>query len=537
MNQSGKFSKSLIKRIRDFKFYQQKRLLIFIFLALIAMFFINLKAPLDPDLGWHLANGRYFLEHHAIPRLDMLSYSMADYSWIAHEWFTDIIFFWIYNNFGFWPLAIIFSLIAGAAFLLAASAIFTSWEYRITAALIGSLASVPIIGIRPQVITLFGLGLIIFLLFRWRRSPSNKLIFWLPLIFLFWVNLHGGFSIGLVVLFLFLFLETTKFFYQKISFWQSSSISYPKTLIKIWLVKLKQRLFNISWFQNEVLSKQLLGKLALILLISILATLINPYGTGIYKEIYNTFAQTQSGAYVKEHIGEWQNVTSANAMSYFFIVYVIFLGFLVLLNIKKLDFTLIAFALISLYFGFSSWRHMPIYIVITLPLWVSSMKNLVGETLSSMSRSKLVISLLLLVTVLIGWQRVTQTFPLINSSEKAARAGNYPYGAVQYIKQHLDEFPGQMFNEYNWGGYLTWQLPEKKVFIDGRMAIWQLPDRNPFEDHDNFLSGKMNYAQFINKYDIDWVLAYPQRVASYILVNADWQIVYQDEISIIIKKP
>jgi len=531
-----KFWKSLIKRVRGFKF-KEGRLLIFIFLALVAMFFINLKAPLDPDLGWHFADGRYFLEHRDIPRKDMLSHSMADYPWIAHEWLTDIIFFWIYNNFGFWPLVILFSLIASAAFFLAASAIFTRLEYRVIAALIGSLASVPIIGIRPQVITLFGLGLIIFLLFRWRHSPSNKLIFWFPLIFLFWVNLHGGFSIGLVVLFLFLLLETIKFFYQKISFWQSSFVFSSQTPIKIWLGKLKNRLFSISWLQKEVLTWQLLRKLFLIFLISVLATLVNPYGVGIYKEIYTTFTQTQPGAYVKEHIGEWQNVTSASAMSYFFFLYVIFLGFLVLLNLKKLDFTLLALSLIFLYFGFLSWRNMPVYIVLTLPLWVLSMKNLVGETLSSMSRSKLVIFLLFLATLFIGWQRGVQTFPLVNSSEKAAQAGNYPYGAVQYIKKHIDQFPGQMFNEYNWGGYLTWQLPEKKVFIDGRMAIWQLPDRNPFEDHDNFLSGKINYAQVIDKYDIDWALIFPQRVASHILVNADWQIVYQDEISIILKKP
>jgi hypothetical protein len=510
---------------------------LFLFLALTAIFFINLKAPLDPDLGWHLADGRYFLEHRTIPRLDMLSHSMSDYPWIAHEWLTDIIFFWIYNNFGFWPLVIIFSLISSAAFLLAASAIFAKIEYRIIAALIGALASVPIIGVRPQVITLFGLGLIIFLLFNWRRTINYKMIFWLPLIFLFWANLHGGFVIGLAVLFLFLFLEIMKFLYQKIPLWKPFLIFSSRLSNKIWLGRFVKYLFNISWLRKEVLSKQLLKKLSLIFLISLLATLVNPYGIGIYREIYNTFSQTQAGAYVKEHIGEWQKITSANTMSHFFIIYVIFLGFLVLLNIKRLDSTLVVFALFFLYPAFSSWRNMPVYIVITLPLWVSSMQNLVGQTLSSMVRSKLVIFLLLLATGFIVWQRGNETFLLVNSPEKAAKAGNYPYGAVQYIKQHLDQFSGNMFNEYNWGGYLTWQLPEEKVFIDGRMAIWQLPGRNPFEDHDNFLSGKMNYSQFIKKYDIDWALIFPQRVVSYILVDDGWQILYQDEISIILKKP
>jgi tetratricopeptide (TPR) repeat protein len=43
----------------------------------------------------------------------------------------------------------------------------------------------------------------------------------------------------------------------------------------------------------------------------------------------------------------------------------------------------------------------------------------------------------------------------------------YPSSAVTFIQSNKPS--GNMFNPYNWGGYLIWHLyPEYKVFIDGR---------------------------------------------------------------------
>src|SRR6187200_379796 len=53
--------------------------------------------------------------------------------------------------------------------------------------------------------------------------------------------------------------------------------------------------------------------------------------------------------------------------------------------------------------------------------------------------------------------------------EQQIRHGN-PAGAVEYIRQ--TGLTGPMLNEYVFGGYLIWALPEHKVFIDGRGDVF-----------------------------------------------------------------
>ena len=86
------------------------------------------------------------------------------------------------------------------------------------------------------------------------------------------------------------------------------------------------------------------------------------------------------------------------------------------------------------------------------------------------------------------------------------------------MKDHLPA--GRIFSEYNWGGYLIWKLPEKKVFIDGRMPSWRWKD-NPegelgaaFDDYSDILSGDKDYKGMFTKYNVDTVLTYIPRKPS-----------------------
>ena len=62
-------------------------------------------------------------------------------------------------------------------------------------------------------ITLFGMALTLWLLYQWREKKI-KTLWWLPLIFLLWANLHGGFTIGLVLLAIFFAVELAKYLFK-----------------------------------------------------------------------------------------------------------------------------------------------------------------------------------------------------------------------------------------------------------------------------------------------------------------------------------
>jgi len=86
----------------------------------------------------------------------------------------------------------------------------------------------------------------------------------------------------------------------------------------------------------------------------------------------------------------------------------------------------------------------------------------------------------------------------------------YPKKAVEFLKTNLPQ--GQIFSKYGWGGYLIWKLPEKKVFIDGRMPSWRWKSPSNKEsnyamkDYQEILNGKTDYLPIFAKYGIDTLL-------------------------------
>ncbi|MBU2577824.1 hypothetical protein KKA69_03245, partial [Patescibacteria group bacterium] len=132
---------------------------------------------------------------------------------------------------------------------------------------------------------------------------------------------------------------------------------------------------------------------------------------------------------------------------------------------------------------------------------------------------------------------------LASDISKWSAEGKYPYNALGYIKKN--PLSGNMWNAYNWGGYLIWQLPQYKTFIDGRMTSWN--ENGKFFTKEYRLisydpeknSGLLN--KYLSDYNIRWILDTPEsKVIKYLLEksnqNSQWKSVYEDEISIIIKK-
>src|ERR1700694_5374886 len=88
------------------------------FLPYLAVFLASIFHPWDNDLGWHLAYGKYFFQHHAILRDNIFSTSMPNYHWVNSSWLTDLISYAIFNNFGFLGLSILGATTITATFYL-----------------------------------------------------------------------------------------------------------------------------------------------------------------------------------------------------------------------------------------------------------------------------------------------------------------------------------------------------------------------------------------------------------------------------------
>src|SRR3982751_4638046 len=55
----------------------------------------------DGDVSWHIATGRWILEHHAIPRTDPFSFTWAGKPWVPIEWLSGVMYASAYNLAGY----------------------------------------------------------------------------------------------------------------------------------------------------------------------------------------------------------------------------------------------------------------------------------------------------------------------------------------------------------------------------------------------------------------------------------------------------
>jgi hypothetical protein len=100
-----------------------------------------------------------------------------------------------------------------------------------------------------------------------------------------------------------------------------------------------------------------------------------------------------------------------------------------------------------------------------------------------------------------------------------------------------------MLNDYSWGGYLIWQLPEYKTFIDGRMTAWRDESSYLMEDYREIIyateKNRGVLDKYLEKYNIKWVLNRPDsQLVKYLKENRpdEWKVLFEDEVSTILKK-
>ncbi len=152
----------------------------------------------DGDTYWHLATGRWILEHQAVPRVDSFSYTFAGRPWHAHEWLSELIMWSAFAAGGWNGLQLLFA----GAFGVTAVAIGRAMSRWLAvgpwmlALGLGLAVGAPSFLARPHLLALPFLAIWLAELLaarQARRAPSP----WLLVVMLAWANMHGSYVLGL----------------------------------------------------------------------------------------------------------------------------------------------------------------------------------------------------------------------------------------------------------------------------------------------------------------------------------------------------
>ncbi len=456
--------------------------IVILFVFLLSIGFSVTYNVIDPDFGWHLKTGQLILER-GVPKTDWYSYTMPNFPWIDHEWLTDVAIYKMFSHFGSAGTLVLFLSIFILAFLVLIKR--EAFIYFLPAILLGYLASFDFLSIRPQMLTVFFIAILSIILSKISEGKISKWVYLCPVLFLIWANLHGGFAIGLLLIFLYLAVEVGK-----------------KT-------KLFQRIKSLKWFVGYNIQEPSNKKIiiySVLFFSSIIFTFINPYGPRLYVEIFRTFGDN----FARSHISEWMPLFSTSPFLYsiFEIFYIgAFLGLLIIYY-KKIDFTKLSISLIFLALAFLAQRNFLIFVIFTIPILAQFFAMLnaeIGHKYKFLLEKQTIFITFFIIFELL----MLGLFPFFISNFKAQENFSYPVKAVNFLKTRpLSE---NLFNEYNWGGYLIWKLPERKVFIDGRMPCWQLGNQDIFKDYIKMANNQPGALELFKKYNIGIALLQKER--------------------------
>jgi hypothetical protein len=446
----------------------------------------------DPDIWWHLHNAQYLARNHALPRYDMYSFTVAGHPWINHEWLSELPFYFGWRLLGLSGIdAVTIALLS----LIYLGVLYLAWKEsgNFKAATIATVCAIFLgrASFGPRTI-LFGYACLVGLLIILQRVRQKKrAALWLiPPMFCFWINGHGSWSLGMIVF---------------------------SVVIAGGFFKLRHGLVQEEpWTGSE--KKKLLWTWAA----SVAFLFVNPYTWRlVFYPLDLAFRQKIN----IEHVTEWVSLNFHEPRGKFVLLLLIAMVLSALLRSRRWSVTDLALVSFGVYSGLTHVRFLCLMGILLAPV-LAKMLDFVPNY-----RAELDTQVINVVAALLIIGAIVHFWPKQSNLESAVQ-DQYPAGAVSYLKTHPAN--GPMLNYYLWGGYLNWEEPSVKIFIDGRADIFDYS--GAFRDYLDVI-GIQRPDAVLEKYKIRYVLFPHNEPFTYVLErNAGWRTVYSDGNSVLFER-
>lgn len=537
-------------------------LFVFVICSYLAGISFGVTCLQDPDTCWILKTGEMICKTRSIPKEDPFSYNTKKEDGKPHvfyQWLSEVAFYqayeaaiipklfaseseigkgirttvsYVYNNRNLEGPMLLGAFLCAGAFLAFPLIIFLTAPARpvwiLILILVAAQASSFHFYLRPELFSAFMFGLELFVLQRIRLKvlqDPNASISWSSVIaictiMLLWCNLHCGFVLGLIVLFLFASTQTLL-------------LQDKNSRLKVWLM----------------------------LSLSTLSTAVNPWGFELWTYIYKLFT-SPIGAKVEE----LQPLQLSELFGFTYGLYFIFALVTLavstviiykLRNQKAFPVLIFSSVVVTMVFvmGIGARRLIPfacILAVCELPVLLSifhaiRQKNANKESVSTDTalRHKLfapAAALMVLIATIFGtwWESGLFKLQLPQSSYGFPA----PIEAIRYLQfanedtKEFEKIRGNVLNDPQFGDMIIWYLgcyAPAKVFIDTRFDIY--PDKVVF-DFLTMANCQPGYEKLLDQYKIAWIFLPPHtQLAQFSLSHPEkWSVTYKDDTAIIARR-
>jgi hypothetical protein len=468
--------------------------------------FVALVPTLPNDFWWHLAAGRIIAQE-GIPTTNLFAWSLpADTPYIYQSWLGEWLFYAIYSIGGFQLIGFARNLLFTLTFGLMGYEAYRrsgSWRLAALAIIVAGLMSMNNLTTRTQnwsMLPFIGTSLILGAYVDGRLH--QRWLWAIPLIMAFWVNAHGAFMTGLLMIGAYVVAETARRFLR-----HSRALSWDR----------------LRW-------------LYIVAGASLLAIMINPLGPGIFGYVGLLLSDPSS----QTLIGEWQPPTTRSYAGKAF--YIGFLALVAAFGLARRRPTLTDIVLVCGFgwMAISGQRYVLWFALIAMPILAQSLAA-ARSPLTAAPRQAVfplanvisAVALLLFLLSLQPWTKHLYPWPepyrnLFVDFPGAPQifSANTPYAATEHLLAQPCE--GRLFNEMGQGSYLAWALyPAGQSFIDTRVELFPLA-----QWHDYIALNQGRELDLLDeKYQISCVMldsVIQPNLAQAMQERAGWQLSFED---------
>lgn len=504
----------------------------FLRIAIITLLFVLLfvlahRSIFDLDLWLHIKTGEWIVGHMQVPKVDIFSFTTQGRSWVDHSWLFQVLTYLTYEKLGFEGLIFLESLIICIAFMFLLFSIYKTENFYITVLILflAIIASQVRYNIRPDIFSVLFLSMYLFFL----KRPVTRISFYaLILVQALWVNFHGYFFLGPLLVFLFVCQEfLARKFDDKLP-WALSQVNrtpeanYLK-LKRLFLLVILVNLINPQFVKGALYPLWLLKDVLL----------------GRHKLFF-------------DYIQELKPVFKLKfpGLSHYFLIMIISLGVFIL-NFRRIKFS--DFFMLAIFLPLSFViRNIAFFVFVASHIIYSGLEGL--KRIPFLARDKRTLwqkaafYMMFMIFIFFSFYYVNKQISLtyfdfqtgeFKSDLLGIREHMFPKRAVDFVlSQHL---PARMFNDFNSGAYLIGRAyPQRQVFVDGRTELYGAEFH---QDLRKISRGDAEvFDKIVKKYDITaFFLSYAifppaRRLLTHLAQDPSWKIVYLDESATIFLK-
>jgi hypothetical protein len=470
------------------------------------LFYVSL-IPLPPnDFWWHLKIGEFIYIGKHIPTTNMFAWTIpSNAPFFYASWLGELLFYILYRVGALEIIIFIRTILAGITFGMVgylSKEKSGSWRIAAITTALACIMSMNNLPVRTQIWSWIPFALFLTILNEYtEKSKDFKILLLLPALMIFWVNVHGTFVLGFLLLGITILGEISR------------------KIIK----------------NESALAWRNISELLIIFIVSLLALLINPRSFEITKYVSGILTNQP----IQSFIEEWLPPTPKGIANISFFASILLVIVTFTYSRYKPKLTEMLLLVVFSWLAFNGQRSVIWYAIVSMPILAKGIASLPIRFAPLPNQKKIInllIVLLIFLPVFLVQPWLIRNFPLPNtyleqvfldSSDGPLLSIKTPIEAGKFLR---DNPGGRLFNEMGYGSYLIWKIPDQEVFIDPRIELYPM---ELWEDYISISRG-VNIQNLMAQYQITRVLldkSLQKGLSGELSSSNNWVLEYEDKSS------